>query len=60
VLFLMSMPFAMGSLVGGWLLYSYRRAPSGPAASTPTSRAEGRLPLPVSAPSVSERHEAGA
>ena len=27
VLFLMSMPFAIGSFVGGWLLYSYRRAP---------------------------------
>ena len=36
VLFLMSMPFAIGSFVGGWLLYSYRRAQAGPATSTPT------------------------
>lgn len=26
VLFLMSMPFVIGSSIGGWLLYSYRRA----------------------------------
>jgi hypothetical protein len=26
VLFLMSMPFTVGSLIGGWLLYTYRRA----------------------------------
>jgi hypothetical protein len=48
VLFLMSMPFAIGSFVGGWLLYNYRRAPSDPATSTPTSAAEGRRPQPVS------------
>jgi hypothetical protein len=26
VLFLMSMPFTVGGLIGGWLLYAYRRA----------------------------------
>jgi hypothetical protein len=26
VLFLMSMPFVIGSSIGGWLLYSYRQA----------------------------------
>jgi hypothetical protein len=38
VLFLMSMPFAVGGLIGGWLLYSYRRGQAGlaTAASTPT------------------------
>jgi hypothetical protein len=35
VLFLMSMPFAIGSLIGGWLLYSYHRASAGPMPSTP-------------------------
>lgn len=59
VLFLMSMPFAIGSFVGGWLLYSYRRAASDPAASTPTSAAEGRMPHPASASSVADRHEDG-
>jgi hypothetical protein len=49
VLFLMSMPFALGSLVGGWLLYSYRRAQAGPATSTPTPAVEGRMPRPTSA-----------
>jgi hypothetical protein len=48
VLFLMSMPFAIGSFVGGWLLYSYRRAPSDPTTSTPTPAAEGRTPQPAS------------
>ena len=36
VLFLMSMPFAIGSVIGGWLWYSYRR--SSPAATPPTPR----------------------
>jgi hypothetical protein len=38
VLFLMSMPFAVGGFIGGWLLYSYRRAQAGfaTAAATPT------------------------
>jgi hypothetical protein len=26
VLFLMSMPFTVGGLIGGWLIYAYRRA----------------------------------
>jgi hypothetical protein len=36
VLFLMAMPFAIGGLIGGWLLYHYRWAPAGllPSAST--------------------------
>ena len=57
VLFLMSMPFAIGSFVGGWLLYSYRQAQAGPATSTPTDVAERRTPRPASASSASERHD---
>jgi hypothetical protein len=49
VLFLMSMPFAIGSFIGGWLLYNYHRAPSDPATSTPTPAIEGRTPRPASA-----------
>ena len=59
VLFLMSMPFAIGSFIGGWLLYSYRRAPSDPATSTPTPAIEGRTPRPASALSASERPDDG-
>ncbi len=33
VLFLMSMPFAVGSVVGGWLLYNVRRAKASPSSS---------------------------
>jgi hypothetical protein len=38
VLFLMSMPFTVGGLIGGWLLYRYRRAHHVPftLVSTPT------------------------
>jgi hypothetical protein len=57
VLFLMSMPFAIGSFVGGWLLYSYRRAQAGPATSMPPLTAERRTPRPASASSASERHD---
>jgi hypothetical protein len=48
VLFLMSMPFVIGSFIGGWLLYSYHRAPSDPATSTPTPAIEERTPRPAS------------
>ena len=59
VLFLMSMPFAIGSFVGGWLLYSYRRGPSDPAPSTPPQAIEGRTPGPASVPSASQRPDDG-
>jgi hypothetical protein len=59
MLFLMSMPFTVGSLVGGWLLYSYRRAHVGPAPSTPTVTAERRTSRPALASSASERHDDG-
>jgi hypothetical protein len=49
VVFLMSMPFAIGSLVGGWMLYSYRRAQAGPTTSAPTPVVEGRVPRLTSA-----------
>jgi hypothetical protein len=48
VLFLMSMPFAIGTFIGGWLLYNYHRAPSDPSTSTPTPTIEGRTPRPAS------------
>jgi hypothetical protein len=51
VLFLMSMPFAIGSFVGGWLLYNYRRAKAGLTTSAPTLTVEGRTPRPASASS---------
>ena len=51
VLFLMSMPFAIGSFVGGWLLYNYRRAKAGLTTSAPTPPVEGRTPRPASASS---------
>jgi hypothetical protein len=35
VLFLMSMPFTIGGLVGGWLLYHHRRAASDPTSAMP-------------------------
>jgi hypothetical protein len=57
VLFLMSMPFAIGSFVGGWLLYNYRRASAAPASSTPTPTIEGPTPPPAMQSSASERHE---
>jgi hypothetical protein len=57
MLFLMSMPFTVVSLVGGWLLYSYHRVQSGPATSTPPLTAERRTPRPTSASSASERHD---
>jgi hypothetical protein len=57
VLFLMSMPFAIGSFVGGWLLYNYRRAQAGPASSTLPLTAERRTPRPSSASLASERHD---
>jgi hypothetical protein len=57
MLFLMSTPFTVGSLVGGWLLYSYRRAQAGPATSSPPLTAERRTYRPSSASSASERHD---
>jgi hypothetical protein len=48
VLFLMSMPFAIGSFVGGWLWYSYRRAQVGPGTSTPPHPVEPRMLRPDS------------
>ena len=48
VLFLMSMPFAIGSLVGGWLWCSYRRTRLGRAASSPPLATEGGTPGPAS------------
>ena len=57
MLFLMSMPFTVVSLVGGWLLYTYRRAQAGPATSTPPLAAERRTPRPASASSALERHD---
>jgi hypothetical protein len=51
MLFLLSMPFTVGGLVGGWLLYSYHRAQAGPATATPTLTAGQRTPRPDSASS---------
>jgi len=59
VLFLMSMPFAVGSFIGGWVLYSYRRAQPGLATSAPTPTVERRMPQPASTSSASDRHNDG-
>jgi hypothetical protein len=58
VLFLMSMPFAVGSFVGGWLLYSYRRASADPGPPAPAPTIEGNTPPPAELPSASESPEA--
>jgi hypothetical protein len=55
VLFLMSMPFAVSSFIGGWLLYSYRRAQAGLSTSVPPLTVERRMPPPASMPSASDR-----
>jgi hypothetical protein len=59
VLFLMSMPFAVGSFVGGWLLYSYHRAKAGPSSSVPPLTGERRMPRPASTSSASEGYPGG-
>jgi hypothetical protein len=58
VLFLMAMPFALGSFIGGWLLYHYRRAQPGLIAPAPTT--EGRTPPPASTSPAPERHNDGS
>lgn len=59
VLFLMSMPFAVGSFVGGWLVYSYRRGQAGFAASASTTTVERRMPQLASTSSASDRPNDG-
>jgi hypothetical protein len=44
VLFLMSMPFTIGSLVGSWLLYHHRRAASDPTSAAPHQGSESDRP----------------
>ncbi len=44
MVFLMSMPFTIGSLVGGWLLLSYRHASSDLTPSTLPPPIESRTP----------------
>jgi hypothetical protein len=60
VLFLMSMPFVVGSSIGGWLLYSYRRAQPGLAPSAPSPAVERPMPRPASTSSASERQNDGS
>jgi hypothetical protein len=55
MVFLMSMPFAIGSFVGGWLLLSYRRASSDLTPSMLPPIIEGRTPRPASVPLASQR-----
>jgi hypothetical protein len=54
VLFLMSMPFIVGSSIGGWLLYSYRRAQPGPARSSSHPSIERCMPHPASTQATSD------
>jgi hypothetical protein len=55
VVFLMSMPFVVGSVIGGWLLYSYRRAKAGLTASGPAPTVE-QCPSPRPASTSSRLH----
>ena len=48
VLFLMAMPFIVGGSIGGWLLYSYRRAQPGLAPSAPNPIVERHMLRPAS------------
>jgi hypothetical protein len=57
VLFLMSMPFIVGSSIGGWLLYSYRRGQPGLALSAPNPRGERRISRPASTSAASDGHD---
>jgi hypothetical protein len=58
VLFLMSMPFAIGSFVGGWLLYHYRRPSAHPGPSTAPPTIEGHTSPPAMLSPASEKHKA--
>jgi hypothetical protein len=57
VLFLMAMPFVVGSSIGGWLLYSYRQAQAGFALSAPSALMERRMPRPAVTSSASDGHD---
>ena len=59
VLFLMAMPFAIGSLIGGWLLYHYRRARPGHATSAPTLTVDPQMPPLASTSLALERRNDG-
>jgi hypothetical protein len=59
VLFLMSMPFAVGSFIGGWLLYNYRHARARRDTPAPTATVERQMPRPGSMSSASERPKSG-
>ena len=50
VLFLMSMPFIVGSSIGGWLLYSYRGAQPDQARSASNASVERLNSRPTSTP----------
>ena len=59
VLFLMSMPFAVGSFVGGWLLYNFHRAKAGLSSSVPPLTVERPTPRTASTSSAAEEHHDG-
>jgi hypothetical protein len=56
VLFLMAMPFIVGSSIGGWLLYSYRWAQPGFAPSASNPLVERRRPRPASMSAAADGH----
>ena len=54
VLFLMAMPFVLGSSIGGWLLYSYGREQPGLALSGPGPMVERHMPRAAATSSASD------
>lgn len=59
VLFLMSMPFTVGGVIGGWLLYSYRRTQPIPLTSALTPTVAQQMPRRPSTAVVSRGRDAG-
>jgi hypothetical protein len=53
VLFLMSMPFAVAGLIGGWVWYHFRRGADGPISTTPRVIVAGPRGRPVATASTS-------
>jgi hypothetical protein len=58
MLFLMSMPFTVTTLVGGWLLYTYHRPHAGPVTTRPRPASEPHSTRPALMSSAIDGHHA--